>query len=228
MRLTKTNKLSYWRETIFSTFAVLLFFIVYYLFSSNQTPSGIFPSLLIITKSFFIFFLAPFLFIKYILKENIKNYGFNLKNKRKGFIYAGLALVFSLILSYILIRYTAFLSFYKLDRAVMTNFWLFLLRELVFFNFALFCWEYFFQGFVMNVYSEKFLYGSIFIQAFFYLVLNVIAGENFFSFTSMIMPALIGGIIAYNCRSFFYSYFYSLAYVIILDSYAIYLSKNSL
>jgi len=216
-----------WRETILGTIALLSILFVYLIFPSNYGP-GFLPFLQTITKEFFLLFLTPLLFVRFILKKSFQEYGFSLKNKHRGFIYAGSALVFSLILSYILIRYTDFLKFYKLEPVVIVNFWMFLLRELVFFNLILFFYEYFFKGFVLSLYSEKFLYGAIFIQALLYLIPNLVSPNNFLSSAPMAMIALIGGIVAYQTRSFFYSYFYSLAYIIILDSFVIYSLKNGL
>lgn len=227
MRYEKLKNLSSWKETIFSTIAIVLFLLIYNFFPSNH-GSGLWPFFQTITKGFFFLVLAPLLFIKLVLKKKPQNFGLNLKNKKKGFTYAALALVFSLILSYILIKYTDFLQFYKLEASVVNNFWIFLLRDLVILNAVLFIFEYFYKGFVLGVYSEKFLYGAIFIQAFFYLTPNIIFSESFSSIVPTAMIILLGGIVAYSTKSFLYSYFYSLAYSIILDSLVIYSLKSGL
>lgn len=222
----KTINLSVWKETLLSTIAIIIFMLIFVFFPS-ESGNGILSFLQGITKYFFMFFLCPWLFVIFVLRKNFSNYGFNIKNKRTGLILAGIALVFSLLLSYILIRYTHLFDAYIATIAVLSNFWIFVLKELVLFNLVLFFMEYFFKGFVLNVYREKFLYGAIFIQAFLYIIPAMLVSSDA-SFIPMIIIATLGGIISYIARSFFYSYLYSLLYFILLDSFAIYLLKNSL
>lgn len=224
MIFAKIKNLSAWKETIISTIVIVIFLLVYYIFPSNY-GQGLIPFIQTLTKGIFLLILGPFLFVKFILRKNFRDYGFNLQNKKRGFILAGTALVFSLILSYILIRYAGFLKFYQLQPAVLVNFWMFLLRELVFLNGLLFVQLYFFQGFVLSVFSEKFLYGAIFLQAALFLLPNLLSQAHPLSYLPMIAIALIGGTVAYISRSFLYSYFYSLVYFVLLDSYVIYALK---
>lgn len=227
MRYHKTERFSFWKETIFSAFAAAFFLVVYYIFPSDY-GFGLIPFLQTITKGVFLLIVGPFLFVKFVLKKDFSDYGFNLKNKKIGFISAGIALVFSAILSYILIKSTDFLKFYQLRPSVVANFWMFVLKELVFANLLLFFQEYFFKGFVIRIFSEKFLYGAIFIQTLFYLLPQLLSGQNFFQIIPLAIIALVGGIVAYISRSFFYSYLFSLIYSILLDSAIIYVIKNGL
>lgn len=227
MRFTKIKNLSAWKETIFSSLAIAIFLLVFYSFPSNY-GSGLIPFLQTFTKAFFTMVLGPFLFVKFILKKDFGDFGFNLKNKKNGFISAGVALVFSLILSYILISYTDFLKFYQLQSSVVINFWMFLLKELIFVNLLLFAQEYFYKGFVLTIFSKKFLYGAIFMQALLYLLPQLISGQSFFQIAPAIIMIFIGGIVAYLNQSFFYSYLFSLLYLILLDSYVIHIIKNGL
>ncbi len=227
MRFTKIKNLSAWKETIFSSLAIALFLAVYYIFPSFY-GQGLLPIFQTITKSALLLVVAPWLFVRFILQKDFRDFGFNLKNKKIGFISAGIALVFSLILSYILISYAGFLKIYQLQPIVIASFWFFLLKELVLINILLFIQLSFFQGFVLSVFSKKFLYGSIFIQAMLFLLPNLLSQSHPLSYLPMIVIALLGGTLSYINRSFFYSYFYGLAYIILLDSYVIYALKTGL
>jgi hypothetical protein len=230
MRHAQKLNLSSWKETIFGTFAILLFLSINIFFPSNKNLI-IWFFIETFTRAFFLLFLAPILFIKIVLKKNLREFGFNLQNKRKGFFFAFLALVFSLILSYILVRYTEFLKFYKweLPPSVFVSFRAFLLKDLLLFGIVSFIFEFFYKGFVLSVYSKKFLYGAIFIQAFPYLLpYLLVPGLSFYNYLPTILIVIIGGLVAYLTKSFLYSYFYGLTYTIIFDSLVIYWLKNGL
>lgn len=225
MHFAKTNNFSSWKETIFGSFAIILFLAVFY-FLPYKTNIGTVAFLQISTKYFFLFLLCPLLFVKFILKKDFKDFGFNMGNKKIGFIWGGITLVFCLILSYILINYTGFLKPYGASLAIPTKFSLFLLFELVLFNIPFFFHEYFFKGFVLSVFSEKFLYGAIFIQAAPVVIPQIISAKSTWEIIPAILVSIFGGFVSYKSKSFFYSYLMGLLYFVILHSYIISLIKK--
>jgi uncharacterized protein len=178
-----------------------------------------------LTKSLFFLIFIPYLYIKYILKENFSDFGFNFRNKKSGFIWAGLALVFSLLLIYLLANYTGFKKNYTLPVNISRSFYLFILYELVMVNILLFIQEYFFKGFMISIFRKKLGYLSVLIQAIIYLIPLWIFSASPWQTFPMIILSLAGGAVAYKSRSFIYSYFFGITFLIITDAYIIYLQK---
>lgn len=179
-----------------------------------------------ITKTFFFLFFIPFLHIKYILKKNLADFGFNLKNKKNGFSLSLITLIISLGIIYLFIHFTSFSEKYTLPAPISANFGFFVLYELVFFNILLFFQEFFFKGFTLNATKGKWLYFSILFQAIIYLVPLSFAVSEIWSIIPITITSLLGGIVSYKTKSFIYSYFYSLLFFIIMDAYLIFYQKN--
>jgi len=176
-----------------------------------------------ITKEIFLFFLTPWFFIIFILKEKFANFGFNLENKKQGFYLALIALLISLFLGYFLINFSHFSKSYSIPQGITNNFGLFILYELVLVNIALFFQEYFFKGFLLSLTKEKMGYYSIAFQAIIYLTPLAIISTSLWNIVPLVMISIFGGIISYKTNSFFYSYLYALLFIIFLDAYLIYL-----
>ncbi len=205
--------------TIIVILLCLILFIYFPVYNSIQE----------LTKVFFFFLLVPILYIKFILKENINEWGLNLQNKKKGFTWAILMLMLSLIIAYVFIRYTSFITHYPLSSLIINNFWGFLVYILIFINLILFLQEYFFRGFVLFTFYQKLGYWSILIQVGLYLIMILLIPGNFQQLLWQSIPFIIlaftGGVTAYKSKSMIYSYFSGLLFFLIITSYLIYLIK---
>ncbi len=184
-----------------------------------------------ITKNIFFLLLIPLLYIKFILKEDVNEWGLNIQNKKEGFVWAILMLILSLVIAYIFIRYTSFAVHYPLSSLIINNFWGFLIYILVFLNLSLFLQEYFFHGFILTNFARKLSYKSILVQAGLYLIIILLMPGNFHQLLWQSIPFIIviftGGVTAYKSKSIIYSYFSGLLFFLIVTSYLVYLIKIS-
>ncbi len=178
-----------------------------------------------LTKEFFFLLLVPFLFVKYFLRKNITEFGFNLKNKKIGFLWSLLALFFSFLFIYLLSNFTSFGKNYHLPKSVSENFYFFLFYELILVNFLFFFQEYFFKGFLLSILREKTDYLSVPIQAIIYLIPLWIFTNSIWQTIPLTILSLVGGIVAYRTKSFFYSYLFGIVFLLMTDAYIIFLNK---
>ena len=174
-----------------------------------------------VTKSLFFLFLIPLIYIKYILKKDFSHFGFNLGNKKIGFFSAGLALIISLLTIYLLTIYTSFSQNYALTFGLSQSFMFFLIYQLVLLNVPLFFQEFFFKGFVIEMFREKLGYFSILFQAIIYLAPLFIISSNYWNIIPIVLVSVFGGISAYLSRSFFYSYLFAIIFNILMDAFLI-------
>lgn len=177
------------------------------------------------TGQFFFLVLIPALYIKYILKKNLSDFGLNVKNIKSGLFWGVLALAIVLLGMYSIVTYTTFVNSYNLPGYIVNNFWYFLLYELVFVNISLLCFEFFLRGFVLFTMSAKFSYWSIFIQSLLYLFLLIYKRTGFELSIFGLVVSTIMGFIAWKTRSIVYSYAIILVSSIIIDAYLIYSIK---
>jgi len=178
-----------------------------------------------ITSALFFLFIVPVLYIKLILKKDLRSFGFSFGNYRAGIFWGLLALAISLLSAYGLIKFTNFTQASVLPPAVIQNFWMFVFYELVLVNIVFFLQEFFFKGFVLFSFTEKLGPWSILISFVLFSALSLLEE----SFSAAIAPSIIfsltSGVVAYKGRSFLYSYAAGMIFSLILSSYLIYLLK---
>lgn len=210
--------LIYWKEE-FVGFIIFLLCLALTLFFP---ASG---SLQEFSNVFFFLFLLPFLYIRFVLKKDLRDFGFNLRNKKSGFLWAGAMLGVSLLIIFILVRFFEFQNHYFLPAYIATNFGAFLFYELVLVNFIFFLQEFFFKGFFLFTLEKKLGLISFFIQAVLFTIFIILAQSFAWQIAPLVILSLTGGIVAYKSKSFIYAYLMGLVFLITLDSYIIYLFK---
>lgn len=173
---------------------------------------------------FFFLFLLPFLYIRFILKKDLSQFGFNLRNNRTGFLWALAMFLVSFLLVFILMKFFDFRENYQLPAYLGSNFWAFLFYELVLVNFIFFLQEFFFKGFLLSIIANRFGLLSFLIQALIFTLFISIPAFDWMN-AKYIILAFTGGIVAYKSRSFLYAYFMGLPFLILLDAYIIYSFK---
>ena len=223
MHLSKKNKTFLGLLVTDKELLVNIFVIFIFLFLSATFPAE--NSAQIITKNIFFLIILPIIYIKIILKKNLTDFGFNLRNKRTAIHWGGGLLAFSLLLFYLFLNYSGFQAGYKLPAEVISSFWSYLLYELIIVNFIFFIHDFFFRGFMLSFFQKKFQYWSILIQAGSYSFVLLLTKSFSWEVFPMILFSITGGILAYKTKSFLYSYFMNFFAIIILDAYIIYLSK---
>ncbi len=219
MRKIKTLQLILpWKTEVISSAVIFLSLFLVYLFP----VADIFQNF---NRSLFFMAILPFLYIKFVLKKNLSDYGFNLDNKKTGFFWAAAMFAVSFGTVLVLIQFAGFDKKYTIPSYIADNFWIFLVYELLLINFQIFINEFFFRGFLLFSFMEKIGYWSIAIQALVYILFAASAIGFSWNITPFIIMSVTGGIVAYRSRSFLYSYFMSLFFMIILDAYIIHLYK---
>ena len=210
--------LAYWKEELIGLIIFLLCISLALFFPASG-------SLQKFSNVFFFLFLLPFLYIRFILKKDLRDFGFNLRNKKNGFLWAGAMLGVSLLIIFILVRFFEFQNHYFLPAYIATRFGAFLFYELVLVNFIFFLQEFFFKGFFLFTLEKKLGFISFFVQAVLFTIFIILAQSFAWQIAPFVILSLTGGIVAYKSKSFIYAYLMGLVFLIILDSYIIYLFK---
>ncbi|GBE17080.1 hypothetical protein BMS3Abin15_00916 [bacterium BMS3Abin15] len=169
--------------------------------------------------------IIPILYIKIILKKKLGNFGLQTGDKKKGIIWAVLSLVVSLLIFYIIYNYTSFSEYYRLPQRIMTDFWFFIFFEVLLIGSITVLYEFFFRGFVMFNFTEKFGYWAVIAQFLLFILFLLATGNLGWSIIPIIISAPFAGITAYKSRSLIYSLGVSLFFVIISDALVIGLSR---
>jgi membrane protease YdiL (CAAX protease family) len=177
------------------------------------------------SASLFFFFLLPILYIKFILKKDLRNFGLNLQNPLVGFSWAIGMLFTSILIIFILLHFFDFANNYLIPDYLAQNFGMFLFYELVLINTILFIQEFFFKGFILFLFSEKFGFAAAILQTLIFTLFLLLTSDISWQLVPIIALSFTGGIVAHKSRSFLYSYVMSLIFMIFLDAYIIHIFK---
>jgi len=212
------NKEENWKFFVTTVFFIVACLLLSFFFPSKSEIQNLIGNL-------FFLVIAPILYIKFVLKEKINQFGLNLKNKKEGFLWGSLMLILSCVAMYLLMTKTIFLSNYEVLVSMTKDFSIFLLMILIFFNFILFIQEYFFHGFVLSFFSLYVGKWAILIQFGIYFLTIFIFKQNLWIFSPSLILSLTGGITAYKTQSMVYSYLSGLLFLIFFNAYLVYLAK---
>lgn len=212
--------LIHWKDLLASSFALLVCLLLFLFFPVNGPLQNL-------SRSLFFLLVVPALYVKIILKKKLSDFGFAFSASRKGFLWMGGMLLAALLIAYVLVNFTGFKDAYinMIPAVIYNNFRVFLFYELIFVNFLLFLHEVFFNGFVLFTLKEAFGYWSILIVTFTFLFFLALVNALDWRMAPSIIALPLGTWIAYENRSFIYSYLMGFAFMIILDAYVIYLFK---
>lgn len=173
-----------------------------------------------------IFLIAiPALYVKLILHKSLGDFGVSLQNPRVGFFWAGLMLVASLATALLLFHFFGPGTANLLPRYAMLHFGYFLLYELLFVGSLFFLQEFFFKGFVLFTFRQKFSLWSVVFSVLAYLLLLAATSGLVWGSVPFMILSVTGGIVAYKSRSLLYSYIMGLTFLIFFDAYLIYILK---
>lgn len=166
----------------------------------------------------FFFFIIPWLYIKIILGESIRDYGIQSGKRAKGFLWMIFSFFFFFLAIYFSYRYFDFFSNYVLLKIVREKFWIFVGYEFFLVGFFLFLYEFFFHGWLMGFLEKYFGVFSVLFQ-FIVFVLFLALTNNFnWNFFPYMIINLLGGWVAYKSRSIWYSFAFGWIAIILLDT----------
>ena len=209
-----------WKEDLITLAVVVVCLGLFFLFPSQGPAQAI-------TASLIFLFLAPFLYIKLILKKSLRDYGLNLNNKKDGLLWGSVMFLFLAVIFYFLSKYPPFINNYPIMPAyISANFWVFLAYELILLNLLFFLQTFFFQGFLLFSFMQKLGAKAILIPIATYGGIILFSG----GFTPKLIPSIfifiIGTAVSFKNKSFVYAYAAGFFLQFIFDAYLIYLFKN--
>lgn len=205
------------KETIITSGIIVSVLALYVIFPAENPFQQIVSSLAFLLA-------VPLLYVKIVLKKNLRNFGWQLGDWQKGARWAGFSLFISLLIFYVIFHYTNFRQKYSLPQIVSENFWFFLGYEILLVGLFVVFYEFFFRGFVL--FSFRWLkYWSIIIQFCLFVCLLLIMKNFEWLMFHYIITAFFSGLIAYQSRSIFYSIVFSWVFIIITDAIFIKISS---
>lgn len=210
--------LNQWKETFLSFLIAVFCLLLFYFFPTKDY-------LQTLTKNTFFLLIIPFLYIKLVLQKNIYSFGINWNHKKIGLFWGGLMLLTLAFLFFLIIRYTEFEKIYSPPDFFKASFGYFLFYELVLVNLLFLLQEIFFKGFLLSALRTKLGYWSVLIQALVFIFPLIIFSEYFFETLPMVALSFLGGLVAYKSRSFVFSYLSGMIFLILLDTYIIFINK---
>lgn len=146
--------------------------------------------------------LLPVLLVRFGIKDKVRDYGFHLTHGKLGwgFVLAGWLLMLPLIVL-VLQFFPAFQQKYPLSDLAGTNWKLFIVYEISY-GVYMFCWEFFFRGFMLFGLEKRFGNYSILIQTIPFVVQH--GTKPFAEAMGSIITGVALGILALETRSFIY------------------------
>lgn len=209
--MTKIAILNNWKEELLTSAVIIVCLALFFLFPSQGAAQAV-------TASLIFLFLIPFLYLKLVLKKNLKDFGWQVGDWKQGVLFASLSLVIALLVFYALYHYTGLAKNYRLPAFATGNFWLFLVYEFVLVAFFLALYEFFFRGFVLFSFLPKTGWLSIIIQFAVFLLFLLIAGNLVWQNIFYVIIAALAGLITFRSRSLLYSFAFGLFFMIIADA----------
>lgn len=205
------SKILTWKEDLITLAVIVVCLGLFFLFPSQGPAQAI-------TASLIFLFLAPFLYLKLILKKNLRSCGWQIGGWKTGIIFAIISLIFSLLIFYALYHYTPFSKNYALPLIATQKFGFFLLYEFLLVGFFLALYEFFFRGFAMFSFAGKFGIICAGLQWLLFLAFLFLAGNLSWQNTPYMITGFFSGLITFRSRSLLYSFVFSLLFLLISDA----------
>lgn len=177
---------------------------------------------MVASLSFFV--VLPVLYTKFILKKNIKSFGFISGDLKSGIIWSSVSLFVAFLLMYIAINYSQFLDKYIFPNEIASSFSSFLIYELFAVVGVIFIYDFFFRGFIISQFREVFNYWSILFQWSIFVILVFFQGFSW-QFLPFMVFAPFSGYILLKSQSLFYGFVAQIIFMFIVDSWVIALMK---
>ena len=163
---------------------------------------------------FFTLFILPVLLIKFLLKENITDYGISLGDYKAGLKITLIFLIIMIPIIWFVSSLPEFTRTYPHLASARDSWGIFFLFELGIFVY-MFAWEFIWRGFVLFGLKEQFGYYAVLIQMIPFLILHngKPAPETF----GAIIAGIALGILALRTRSIFYCIITHMSVMFIID-----------
>ena len=187
-----------------------------FLYSVFRTEGNF--QIIVATISFL--FVVPFLYIRLILKRSLNEFGIQKGDWRKGFLYSIFSILILTFIFYLFFNNFNFIEKYYLPASIVSNFKYFIFREVVKIGFFIALYEFFFRGFIMFYFSDKFksCFYPIVIQSLIFYVFLIAVDSFGWATSPYILIAPLAGLVAYKSHSIIYSFVFSWISVLAIDT----------
>lgn len=165
-----------------------------------------------------VFFLViPLLYTKIVLKESLKNIGWQKGNAVPGTVAAVACVAVALMIVFILIRFSPIREEYVFPALVEGSFFWFVLYELVLVSFVAFLYEVFFRGLVQLLWFRDLGWRAALIQAGLFAAFFFLSGNISWQQAPLLAFAPFAGLVARYSRSIWYSLAASWFFLLLTD-----------
>jgi len=192
----KNHFLKKHQREILIGFCALLILLVRFIFPANLSGEVFWMVLTL-------FFIFPFLVVRFVLKENSKDFGMKFGNIRNGILFAAILFFILAAASYFIVSKGAWRNQLLLPSGIARSFWYFLWFELLIALPIHFFWEFFFRGFVQLGLEKKLGIFSLFLQGLLQTLLAVRSPRPMIFL--VLASSLLAGFVVYKSRSIYYS-----------------------
>jgi CAAX protease family protein len=213
--LSAIHKLDSKTVTIFLSSTILLTISWYYsnpkffneAFVFHQSSDLIIEDLISFTywflTDFILLLVIPFIIIKFLFHEKMRNYGISLGDKKIGITFTVFTFLIFIPIIYLISTSENFSQYFPLMQSAKEDLTIFIIYELLLLLF-LFSWEFIFRGFILFGLEKKFGLYSILIQMIPFVLLH--NGKPFIETFASIFGAIFLGYLALRTRSIFYGF----------------------
>lgn len=175
-----------------------------------------------IVKSTFFFFILPALYITLVLKEPLRHWGFFKGTlSRHTIIFSGALFFAALLLLLLAIAFTDFARSYVLPLSIQTDFWLFVLYELLFVGLFAALYEFFFRGFVQGAFEQLLGWRAVALQFIVTSCVFALLEPSVWQMTPFLLSAIVAGMIKYWTRSLYWAFLASFLLLLLTDVFVI-------
>lgn len=196
---------------------LLVFFSLGFLgfFTESDTLNPVFQSFVV---SVVFFLVIPLLYSKMVLKESLKNIGWQRGNLTAGVLWSILSLgCAAAIMVGLALTFPDFPAYSILPLSVETNFVWFLAYELVLVTLTVLLYEVFFRGLVQLLWLRSLGVWSIVAQAALFFGLIYFSQDISWAVAPLLIFCPLAGLIAYRSQSIWYSSIASWIFLFLTD-----------
>jgi membrane protease YdiL (CAAX protease family) len=203
------------RRFIITGLVVIFSLVFSEFFPRSDSFSSVLQSFIV---SIVFFLVIPVLYSKMVLKESLKNIGWQRGDVSVG-VLTGIASVIlgGAIIVGLAFAFPQFREQYIFPAIVEKSFVWFILYELVLVAFVALVYEVFFRGFVQIFWLRAFGMRAIVIQTLLFLGLLFIGDSVSWQMAPLIIFCPLAGFIAYRSQSIWYSFVFSWLFIFLTD-----------
>ncbi|MFA5926093.1 MAG: CPBP family glutamic-type intramembrane protease [Parcubacteria group bacterium] len=152
----------------------------------------------------FLFFIFPWLVIRFLLKEKLNSFGISLGDKTKGIVLSAIFTAVFVLINYLIVRNPNLRGQLQISPGIVKSFWIFLWFQLVISLSAHFSSEFLFRGFIGLGMKNKLGGYAIVIQAIAQTILY--ARSPWLIILLIGSSSLFAGVISQKSRSIIYPF----------------------